>query len=178
MQNKTLSGLWIPCIVSTASQNKRRGENKSIYGLSSVQSASNGRKPYSNRKKIISSKKNAKKSNLFSGNDLSWVISNSSSIRKAHSNVKEWDIMNTSAPVRISDYISGALALLSVTPKWQQARKDSISLFSTGLQKENKQPNKSEEAVTSAVRIAQKLQEYNLHPESILSKLMKLYKCG
>ena len=108
---------------------------------------------------------------MLLGNDLSWVISNTSSIRKVNSNINECDIMNTSAPVRISDYISGALALLSITPKWQQLRKDSNSVFAITIQKENKQPNNTEdEAVSSAVRIAQKLQEFNLHPESIKGK--------
>ena len=69
--------------------------------------------------------------------------------------------MNTSAPVRISDYISSALAVLSVTPKCPQFDDNSNTSFGITIQKENKQPNKGEDSMTSAARIAQKLKEYN-----------------
>ena len=43
-------------LTSSNKTKKRRSEHKSIYGISDVHSSSNERKPYSNRKKLISSK--------------------------------------------------------------------------------------------------------------------------
>ena len=80
--------------------------------------------------------------------------------------------MNTSAPVKISDYISGALAVLSITPKWPQLFEDSKNGFEIKIQKENQQPNNVENGISSAVRIAQKIQEHNQKSSIIKGKNM------
>lgn len=47
--------------------------------------------------------------------------------------------MNTSAPVRISDYLGSALAISTITPKYLQG---GAEISNGKLTKENKQPNK------------------------------------
>ena len=70
--------------------------------------------------------------------------------------------MNISAPIRISDYISSSLGTRSSdTPKYNQTKFMTRFKHKAKNSKENKEPNKNQGAVTAAVRIANKIQEYN-----------------
>lgn len=89
-------------------QTKRRNGYKSIYGM---HYHSNERKSSSKRPKAKAKLKPGKmpvvkKNSFFFGNDLSTAITKTSSIGKIQDRSGEVDILNTSAPVKISDYIS------------------------------------------------------------------------
>jgi len=83
--------------------------------------------------------------------------------RDTHESKKQYlasKIMNTSAPVKISDYIGNSLLNNSSnTPTHVNHSSDEKQVLKL---KENTQPNLNKcQNLTSAVRIAQKLQEYN-----------------
>ena len=121
------------------------------------------------------------KNNNFFVSDISNGISKNSSIGKiSEKQTKETDIMNTSAPVRISDYITNKLVKCSsITPKYKKMHSESLK-NKQQITRENKEPNSENEIdkLTSAVRIAKKIQEYNKSSTMKKGKKkIKLIKC-
>lgn len=86
---------------------------------------------------------------------------------------KEVDIMNTSAPVKISDYISTKLVRnSSVTPthkQWASQNKSESDSIELKQFQENKTPNL--DTLTSAARIAQKIQELSQENYKIIEEI-------
>jgi hypothetical protein len=104
------------------------------------------------------------KNNFFNGTDLSGIISKASSNSKFYDKSDENDILNTSAPVKIAEYIgSSLLNYSSVTPKYGQTR-TAAQLDPQNDEeraKEKSEMLKGIDTLTSAVKIAQKIHEYN-----------------